>query len=41
MNATIREKLLVQEEMLEIAKSKAQLIIGLPMESSFQETGSY
>ena len=37
MNATIREKLLVQEEMLEIAKSKAQLIIGLPMESSFQE----
>ncbi len=37
MNITSREKLMPQEEMLEVAKSAKKLIIGLPLESSFQE----
>lgn len=37
MNITAREKLLPQEETLEITKSGKKLTIGLPFESSFQE----
>lgn len=37
INITTREKLMPQEEMLEVAKSAKKLTIGLPLESSFQE----
>lgn len=37
MNISAREKLLPQEEMLEILESRKKLTIGLPLESSFQE----
>lgn len=38
MNISSREKLMPQEETLEITKSEKKLNIGIPLETSFQET---
>lgn len=38
MNISNKEKLMPQAEMLEVAKSEKKLNIGLPLETSFQET---